>query len=530
MHTMNQRSRLFINTPLGLVLLGGLAISALASCGFAADSTPARSITIYSSAQPGAIDPMMYRPVRAGVMGYNPYAYSQQRVPGYAVVREDRAVKIAQGRGELRISDVAALIDPTTVSFKSLTDPSGTRVADQNFQFDLVSNEKLLDRYIDKPITVVVQRGDQPGEVRGTLISAQGGVLILRDQSGSIVTLNGYQSLELPALPEGLITRPTLVWNTASTIGGDQTARITYQTEGVTWWADYNLVFSEGANANKGTLDIGAWVSILNQSGASYGDARLKLVAGDVQRSPRDNNLAMRQMARSEVTESAGAPSFQEKSFFEYHLYTLSEPTTIPDSSTKQLELFAPPRGVPCDKILVFAGQDENLWWGGEPLSEQTYGVQSKSTVDVYLRFKNDEKSGMGMPLPAGRIRVSKLDQDDGGLEFIGEDVIKHTPRNEQVLIRLGQAFDIVGERKQTDYRFDSGRNRIDETIEIEVRNRKAEPVQVVIKERMYRWTNWEFLGQTPPHEKLDARTVHFPVTIEANGKATVKFTVRYSW
>ncbi len=506
------------------MIIGGISGSTLSAHTLASEP-PARSVTIYSSAQPGAVPAAMYRPVRMG--GYNPY--SQQPVPGYAVVREDRKVEIAQGRGELRLTDVAALIDPTTVSFQSLTDPDGTRVIDQNFQFDLVSNEKLLERYIDQPISAIVQRGDGTSVVKGTLLSAQGGVLILRDERGGINTLNGYVGLDLPDLPKGLITRPTLVWNTASQRGGEQTARIGYQTEGITWWADYNLVFTEGQNANKGTLDVGAWVSILNQSGAGYEDTKLKLVAGDVQRASNRKAEYGFAQSRGMVADMAEAPSFAEKSFFEYHLYTLSEPTTIPENSTKQIELFPVARGVPCDKILVYAGQ-EDFWWGGEPLTDQGYGVQSKSSVDVYLKFKNDEKQGLGMPLPAGRVRVSKLDAEDGGLEFIGEDVIKHTPREEKVLIRLGQAFDVVGERKQVDYRYDSGRKRIDETIEIEVRNRKKEAVQVVVQERMYRWTNWEFVGTPPAHEKLDARTIHFPVTIEANGTATVKYTVRYTW
>jgi hypothetical protein len=508
-----------------VLIAGGVGVVAGATGGAAIGAEPTRSITIYSSAQPGAVNPAMYRPVRSG--GYNPYG--QQAVPGYAVVREDRGVTIAQGRGELKITDVAALIDPTTVAFTSITDPEGTRVVDQNFQFDLVSNDKLLERFVDQEIGVIVQRGDTAGTVKGTLLSAQGGVLILRDAGGGLNTLNGYLGLDLPELPSGLITRPTLVWNTTSTRGGEQTARISYQTEGITWWADYNLVFAEGKDANAGTLDVGAWVSILNQSGATYDNTRLKLVAGDVQRAQQAGVEHLGFAQSRSLAGDAAAPSFAEKSFFEYHLYTLSEPTTIPQNSTKQIELFPTARGVPCDKILVYAGQGD-YWWGGEPITDQGYGVQSKSSVDVYLKFKNDEKQGLGMPLPAGRIRVSKLDPEDGGLEFIGEDVIKHTPREEQVLIRLGQAFDVVGERKQTDFRFDAGRRRMDETIEIEVRNRKKEAVQVIVQERMYRWTNWEFVGSPPAHEKLDARTIHIPVNIEPNGTTTVKYTVRYTW
>ncbi len=507
---------------LTLVLVAGTALSATA-----ADS--ARSITIYSSAQPGAIDPSLYRPVRTGAY-YNPY--QQQQIPGYAVVREDRKVNIANGRGELRITDVAALIDPTTVSFRSLTDPVNTRVIDQNFQFDLVSTEKLMQKYVDHQISVVAPRGDGVEVIDGTLLSSQNGGFVLKnDKTGQIHTLASSYGVTLPELPSGLITRPTLVWNTASNTGGEQTARISYQTEGITWWADYNLVYTEGTNANKGVLDVGAWVSILNQSGASYEDTRLKLVAGQVQRAPRQNQGRVANYARSEMAmDAAAAPEFSEKSFFEYHLYTLSEPTSIPENSTKQLELFPTARGVPCDKVLVYIGQDYNGYWYGEPMTNQDYGIPTKKDVDVYLRFDNKEGNGLGIPLPSGRVRVSKLDEADGGLEFIGEDVIKHTPRNEEILIRLGQSFDVVGERKQVDFNYDASRKRMDETIEVEVRNRKKEPVQVIIQERMYRWTNWQFVGQVPDNKKLDATTVQFPVTIEPDGKAVVKYTVRYSW
>ncbi len=509
-------------TTFALVAGTTLSIAAIAA-------EPTRSITIYSSAQPGAIDPALYRPVRTGQY-YNPY--QQQQIPGYAVVREDRKVNIAHGRGELRITDVAALIDPTTVSFRSLTDPVNTRVIDQNFQFDLVSNEKLMQRYIDKPISVIVPRGNTTETIDGTLLSSQGGGFILRnDKTGELTTISSNYGVTLPKLPYGLITRPTLVWNTTSNTGGEQTARISYQTEGITWWADYNLVFTEGENANKGVLDVGAWVSILNQSGATYDDTRLKLVAGQVQRAPRPHEGRNLGFARSEMAmDAAAAPSFAEKSFFEYHMYTLSEPTTIPENSTKQLELFPTARGVPCDKVLVYIGQDYTGYWYGDPMTNQDYGIPTKKDVDVYLRFKNDEKSGLGIPLPSGRVRVSKQDEADGGLEFIGEDVIKHTPRNEEILIRLGQSFDVVGERRQADFNFDSNRKRMDETVEVEVRNRKKEPVQVIIQERMFRWTNWQFVGQAPEHKKLDSSTVQFPVTIEPDGKAVVRYTVRYTW
>jgi hypothetical protein len=481
------------------------------------------SITIYSSAQPGAISPDLYRP-RLGQQ-----YYGNQEIPGYAVVREDRAITLNPGKTTLKITDVAALIEPTTVQFRSMTDPTNTRVGEQNFQFDLVSNDKLLEKFIDKEVAVDVTRGNQSATIRGTLLSMSGG-LTLRKADGSLEVVNGYNSLQLPTLPEGLITRPTLVWDIYSQIGGAQTARISYQTSGITWWTDYNLVFSEGHHANAGTVDVSAWVSILNKSGGSYEDARLKLIAGDVQRvQPQFGTPQSSYMERAALRSEA-APEFSEKAFFEYHLYTLSSPATIPDNTTKQLELFPTARSVPAEKVLVYAGQ-ANAWWGGEPMMDQGFGVESKRDVDVYLRFKNEEAKGLGIPMPAGRIRVSQLDAADGNLEFIGEDTIKHTPKDEQVLIRLGKSFDVVGSRTQLDFNLDSVRRTMTETIEIEIRNRKDEPVDVIAQERMLRWTNWEFVGRdTPKHEKLDARTVHIPLSLNAGETKKIRYTVRYTW
>src|SRR6186713_800585 len=249
---------------------------AVSSAVFAAAAHAETAITIYSSAQPGAISPEFYRPIPGqGV----PNAMS---VPGYALVRDDRDMKIKQGRSQLSFTDVAALIDPTTVTFSSLTDPS-TRVLEQNFQFDLVSTQKLLLKFIDRQITVDKSSGNSITPITGTLLSAIDGI-VLKDKDGSIYSLPSYTSVKFPDLPGGLNTRPTLVWDVQSPEGGAHKARVTYQTGGITWWADYNLVFNEGADANSGLLDLSAWVSIINQSGATYSDAKLKLVAGDVNR------------------------------------------------------------------------------------------------------------------------------------------------------------------------------------------------------------------------------------------------------
>ena len=222
------------------------------------------ALTIYSTASPGAISPDLYRPQPARG-GYNP---PTPPVPGYAVVKQERELSLEKGRSTVRFSDVAALIDPTTVTFTSLTDPAGTQVVEQNYEFDLVSADKLMQRYLDRTITVEQTSGDKITSFTGTLTSTAGGV-ILKDANGGVQIINGYSNVRFPELPGGLITKPTLVWDVSADKGGPHRTRVTYQTGGMTWWADYNVIFAEGKNANSGVLDLGAWVSIINQSGAA---------------------------------------------------------------------------------------------------------------------------------------------------------------------------------------------------------------------------------------------------------------------
>ena len=447
------------------LFLVSIALWAATAAVPAADST---SLTIYSTARPGAVPADLYRPLPGGTSHNRP---QPGRIPGYAVIKEERELELERGRADLRFVDVAALIDPTTVGFESLTDPEGTQVLEQNYQFDLVSQQKLVERYLDRQITVEQVRGDDIESFTGRLLSAAGG-LILEDDRGRIRTLQGWSGIQFPELPGGLITRPTLVWDVQAERGGTHRARVTYQTQGMSWWADYNLVFAPGKDANSGLLDVGAWVSIINQSGASYDDAKLKLVAGDVHRAPQADPRFARGVRQMVMAESDVA-GFEEKAFFEYHLYTLGRPTTLPDNSTKQLELFESARGVPAEKILVYYGLQGFYGFAPNPMTDRNLGHQSNPKVDVYLRFENVKDNGLGIPLPSGRIRVNQVDPADGSLEFIGEDVIDHTPRDETVLIRLGSAFDVVGERKQVDFRVDTVRKWMEDTIEVELRNRK---------------------------------------------------------
>ena len=499
----------------------GVAVAAAFAVGPLASAQPpagGAALTIYSSAGAGSMAPASYR---------NPGANALQ---GYAVVREERELDLSRGRNEVRFADVAALIDPTTVLFESLTDPKGTSVVEQNFQFDLVSTEKLLQKYIDRPVAVEQVRSQQTESFTGTLLSTQGG-LVLRKDDGTVQILPYNAGVKLPALPGGLITRPTLAWTVNARNAGKQRTRVSYQTQGITWAADYNVVFAEGKDHANCKLDVAAWVSILNQSGATYSDARLKLVAGDVHRAtvPASAGLAskaVRQMAREEARDA-----FAEKTFFEYHLYTLGRTTTVPDNSTKQIELFPVSRNVACERTLVYYGLPEGSYgFLPSPATDRTYGVQSNPKVDVYLQFRNSDENNMGMPLPRGRVRVSKLDPADNTLEFIGEDAIDHTARNEKVQLKLGSAFDVVGERRQTDFKVDTARRTMTETIEVKLRNQKKEQVEVQVKETMYRWVEWTIISNSQKYRKDDARSVYFPVVIAPGAEETLQYTVRYSW
>ncbi|MCC5824235.1 MAG: hypothetical protein LAT64_12505 [Phycisphaerales bacterium] len=473
------------------------------------------ALTIYSTATPGAIPPELYRPTP----GQSTAAGRWNRVPGYAMVRQDRTLEIERGVSTVSFQDVAALLDPTTVRFTSLSDPDGTRVLEQDYRFDLLSMDKMLERYIDR--TIYFQGQEM------TLMSVAGGGMLLQGRDGRIQFQEGYNGVVFPSLAEGLITRPTLIWTLASDRTGEQETRVTYQTSGITWWADYNLLFTPGADENSGTLDIGAWVSILNQSGGTYEDATLKLVAGDVHRAEPARPERMYDAAVAFRTRGQDE-GFEQKAFFEYHLYTLGRPTTIPDRSTKQMELFETARGVPARKILLFDGLAGVRWFGNQPASDQNFGLNTDAKVAVYLKFENKEEHGMGIPLPSGRMRVNQTDEADGSEEFIGESVIDHTPRGEEVMIMLGNAFDVVGERRQVS--FERGRNWITETIEVTLRNRKAEPVEVVVQERLYRWVNAEIQDISHRHEMLDARMFHVPVMLRPDEEEKVTYTVRYSW
>lgn len=486
-----------------------------------APDKPGVSLTVYSAADPATFDPQQY--VRMMTL-QGPYYRYQNPMPGYGVVRDIRKVKL-DANAPLRLTDVAAGIDPTTVRFRSFTDPNAS-VLEQDFEYDLVSTQALLKKYVDQKVVVERSAGEGKTEtIEGTLLSADGG-LIVQDNAGAVRIINGYTGVRL-ADSAKLITRPTLVWDIQTDKPGEHLAEVSYQTDGLTWRADYTLVL----NKNDTATDVSSWVTLLNQSGTTYNNATLKLVAGDVQRVKPQQYAREEMQFRDSVRLAEPAAGFTEKSFFEYHLYTLGRQTTVDNNATKQIELFAPRSDVPVEKVFVYYGLPADPRWSftPSPITDRELGTRSNKKVDIYVRFKNAKEQGLGIPLPAGRVRVYKRDDADGNMEFIGEDVIQHTPKEEEILIRMGSAFDLVGERKQTDYQIDAGRFII-ESFEIKLRNRKDVPATIIVKENLFRWLNWEITKSSDKWEKQDSRTIHIPVTLKPGEEKVVTYTVKYTW
>lgn len=498
---------------LSLCIAGAVAAP---RAGLAAEDT---ILTIYNQSSAGAIDSGAYTP-----------SPGSRNVPGYAVVRQMRTLNLPEKENAVVIQNVPSLIDPPTVQFRSLTDPVATRLIEQSYRHDLGSRERLLDKYINKKIGVEILAGDKFELVEGNLLSTQDG-LTLKTADGVIKSVPEYASISFPELPE-LVTIPTLIWNIVTNSPGEHQIEVTYQTLGMGWGADYNLIYHESADTKSDTVDISAWASITNHSGAGYRNAGLKLVAGDVQHVATNvpgKEGAMHAMVM-ERGISPSAPAFAAKSVFEYHSYTLNRPVSLMDNSTTQIELIPRVTQVPVEKMIVFAGADPQYWNPGGRYVDQNYGLETdRKNADVYLKFQNKKESGLGAPLPAGRMRISQR-EDTGDLTFIGESIIDHTPRNEEILVRMGSAFDVVGERTQRNYVLDTTRNFAEEEIEIIIRNQKKQPVQVKVIERLYRTSAWAISNSSHEYEKESTSQISFPVNIDPEKEETIKYTVRYTW
>ena len=440
---------------------------------------------------------------------------------GTALIRDQRTLALQSGTNTVDFRDVAATIDATSVTFRSLTDPDGTVVLEQNYIYDLVDTEALLSRYLDETINVTAADGTL---YSGELLSGRHGEAILRTADGEIVVLRLYDARDIrfPALPDGLITRPTLQWLLRSATAGEHQVEITYLAGGMNWTADYNLLLNKSETA----LDLRGWVTLDNRSGRAFNDARLKLVAGELSRiEPQPAIMESRAMAMDMLEEQA--PQVEQRELFEYQLYQVARPVTIKDNETKQIE-FVSAGAVAATTYYVF---DASPRFRGyfSPIDFAEGWASAGGDVLTFLEFNTGEESGLGADLPAGRIRVYQQDVDGAGL-LIGENRIDHTPHGEDVRIQLGKAFDLVGERKQTNFEAVS-RTVVSESFEIALRNRKdADTVEIRVPERLYRWSDWTISESSAPFEKLDAATIEFRVSVQPGAEEVLSYTVQYTF
>jgi hypothetical protein len=419
-----------------------------------------------------------------------------------ALVKDVRVMEIESGVRELRFDDVAARIDPTSVHFKVLEGHPAS-VWEQNYRFDLASSSKILEKYLETEIDVI---GEDADLFTGRLVSFDGSSIVL-DQgrgAGPVLTLNREKVsyIRFPSLPSGLISKPTLVWKLGADESGDRLVEVTYMTSSINWHAEYVGVIDAGDE----NIDLAAWVSIDNRSGASYENAQLDLVAGDVNRAEERLRTQPGVVMADEAVMAKGAPSFQEESLFEYHLYKLDTPATVADREIKQLTFF-PSTQAAVEKVLEF-----------DP--------RRSGDVRVLVEFENSEESGLGMPLPAGKVRMYKEDSV-GALQFIGEDRIDHTPKDEEVSLYMGNAFDVAAERKTMDSRRITDRIR-EEDYEVSLRNHKDEDVVIRLVDHFY--ADWTVTATTHEFEKKDANRVEFSVPVERDGETVVRYTVRYRY
>jgi hypothetical protein len=473
----------------------------------------------------------------------------------FAVVRERVPLDLKAGVNNVTFAGATMHLEPDSVV---LRDPAGKvalRVLEQNYRADIISSGLLLSLYEGKEIEFLVR--DQNAKeyiVKGKVIRSgytpnyaamgqYGQQFAMRQQamanSGGgmgqpIIEVDGKLRFSLPgepqfpALTDDSILKPQLAWQLAADRAAHVDAELSYVTGGMRWEASYNLVAPEKGD----TLDLIGWVTIDNQSGKQFDQAVIKLMAGDVSKlQPETDQFAVAGMAKAMRADTTGAVT--EKAFDEFHLYSLPRPTTLRDRETKQVE-FLRATGVKAQTLYIYNGAaigGQYRGWNAEAIrNNRDYGTQSNPKVWVMREFKNSAENGLGQPLPKGRARFYRRDDADGRLEFTGENTIDHTPKNETVRIYTGDAFDVVGERKRTDYVLNSRQDQLEEAFEIRVRNRKTEPVEVRIAERLYRWMNWEIVAKSHDFEKTDAQDVEFRVTVSADGETVVTYRVRYDW
>jgi hypothetical protein len=461
-----------------------------------------------------------------------------------ALVREERSIDLMKGVSRLIIPEIPATIDGTSLHFSSLTNPGAVKVLEQNYQYDLVHQGKLLEKYIGKTVEFVRVDPSTQKEftVQGKLLSTgyqaqprpsydTPGRIDYQQTSGMVAEINGKIEINpvgrivLPSLPEGLILKPQLDWLVNNTQQGGHRVELSYLAQQLSWNADYVALVNKGDNA----LDLTGWVTLTNNCGTSFNDAGLKLVAGDL--NLVRPGIRMEDFDRGLAREALPAQQFRETALFEYHLYTLQRRTDLKNNETKQIELVSA-SNLPAKKTFIYDGLSGQwrFWRSNYGYRDQaTFGQQSNRKVGVFMMFRNEAAKGLGIPLPKGKVRVYKRD-DEGKEQFIGEDLIDHTPKDEEIRLYLGDAFDLVGERAQKDFRTVVSSHVYDETFEIKVRNHKSEEVEVLIYEHPWRWSQWEITKSTAEWVKVDQSTIKFPVKIPKDSEETITYTVRYTW
>lgn len=472
----------------------------------------------------------------------------------FAVVRESLPLDLKAGTNEVRVTEITAHMEPDSVI---LRDPQGKRVLrilEQNYRADPVSQGLLLSLYEGKEIDFLVRKAEGKDEiVRGRIVRSgyvphqaamqqYGEAYRMAQMSRAygpaaqsvIVEVGGKLRFSLPGEPlfpslaDDTILEPTVHWVLETDIAGKLDAELSYVTGGMSWEADYSMLAQEKDDL----IDVIGWVTMDNQSGRTFENARIKLMAGDVSKiQPED--AARYGYAGAPMSARGGPAGVSEKAFEEYHLYTLHRPTTLHDRETKQVE-FLRAEGVQAQRLYIYDGLkvDQNRYRGYNDLRrERDYGTQSNPKVWVMKEFKNSEANRLGVPLPKGRVRFYRRD-DDGRLEFTGENTIDHTPRDETVRVYTGDAFDLVGERRRTDFQTDRNSDRwVDESFEIKLRNRKEEgTVEVRVVEHLYRWVNWEIVEKSNTFLKTDSQTIEFRVQVPAGEEKVITYKVHYSW
>ena len=470
----------------------------------------------------------------------------------FAVVRDTAPLDLKKGVNRIRFTETTAHLEPDSVM---LRDPAGKRmlqILEQNYRADPVSEGLLLNLYEGKTIDFLMQRDGKTETVKGKIVRSgyvphgqamsrygqqyyQTQMAYAQGQgSQPIIEVDGQLRFSLPGIPlfpslaDDTILKPTLQWIIETDEDGPLNAELCYVTGGMTWEADYNMVAPEEGDV----LDLVGWVTMDNQCGKTFEDAKIKLMAGDVSKIQRGEMYPESGPVAVQTAIGGMAPPVSEKAFEEYHLYTVARRTTLHDRETKQVE-FVRAAGVQSQRKYVYDGfRMDQRYSGYAPENirqEESYGTLSNPKVWVMREFANTEANHLGLPLPKGRVRFYRRDAD-GQLEFTGENLIDHTPRDETVRVYVGNAFDLVGERRRTDYKIDTNRNWLDESFEIKVRNHKKEPVQVKVVEHLYRWITWEITAKSDDYQKKDSQTIEFPVQVEPDKEKTVTYSVHYTW